>query len=149
MTIRVVIDANIFISYLLVADDRSATIVRLFESISSGRYQLVRSDRLIAEMRKSVDQKPKLRNRISHESLEELISLIEEESIPSYPNPEAEPLTILRDRKDNYLLEMANDANADFLVTGDRDLLDIRDQLTSPKIVTAREFLELLEQIAE
>jgi putative PIN family toxin of toxin-antitoxin system len=149
VTVRVVIDANIFISYLLVADDRSGTIVRVFESISSGRYRLVRSDRLIAEMRNSVDLKPKLRNRISNEDLEELISLIEEVSLPSYHDPEAEPLQILRDRKDNYLLEMANDANADFLVSGDRDLLDIRDQLEHPRIVTAREFLDLLEQMAE
>lgn len=99
MTVRVVLDANIFISYLLTADDRIGTIGRLFESISSGRYQLVRSDRLIAEMRNSVASKPRLRNRISQESLEELISLVEEVSIPSNPNPEAEPLTILRDQR--------------------------------------------------
>lgn len=141
MTVRVVLDANIFISYLLTADDRIGTIGRLFESISSGRYQLVRSDRLIAEMRNSVASKPRLRNRISQKSLEELISLVEEVSIPSNPNPEAEPLTILRDQKDNYLLEIARDANAGVLVSGDLDLLDIRDQLEYPVIMTAREFL--------
>ena len=148
MTIRVVIDANIFISYLLDRNDRSGTIVQIFESISSGRYQLVRSDRLIAEIRNSVKQKPKLRNRISNEDLDDLISLIEEVSIPSYRDPAAPPLQILRDRKDNYLLEMANDADADFLVSGDRDLLDIRDQLARPRIVTAREFLELLDEFS-
>jgi putative PIN family toxin of toxin-antitoxin system len=146
VTIRVVVDANIFISYLLVADDRSGTIVQIFESISSGRYQLVRSDRLFAEMRNAVEQKPKLRKRIALEDLEELISLIEEVSIPVHHDPNAAPLQVLRDQKDNYLLEMTNDANAEFLVTGDRDLLDIKDQLTSPRIVTAREFLD---QMAE
>jgi len=148
VTIRVVIDANIFISYLLDRNDRSGTIVQIFESISSGRYQLVRSDRLIAEIRNSVKQKPKLRNRISNEDLDDLISLIEEVSIPSYRDPAASAFQILRDRKDNYLLEMANDADADFLVSGDRDLLDIRDQLARPRIVTAREFLELLDEFS-
>jgi putative PIN family toxin of toxin-antitoxin system len=147
VTVRVVIDANIFISYLLNVNDRSGTIVQIFESISSGRYQLVRSDRLIAELRNSVEEKPKLRNRISNEDLDELISLIEEVSISSYHDPAAKPLQILRDRKDDYLLEMANDANADYLVSGDRDLLDIRDQLARPKIVTAREFLDLLDEL--
>lgn len=147
MTIRVVIDANIFISYLLDMNDRHGTIVQIFESISSGRYQLVRSDRLIAEIRNSVEHKPKLRHRISNEDLDELISLIEEVSIPSYRDPAAPPLQILRDRTDTYLLEIANDANADYLVSGDRDLLDIRDQLARPQNVTAREFLDLLDEL--
>ena len=147
MTIRIVIDANIFISYLLNVNDRSGTIVRIFESISSDRFQLVRSDRLTAELRTSVEHKPKLRNRISNEDLDELISLIEEVSISSYHDPGAKPLQILRDSKDNYLLEMANNADADYLVSGDRDLLDIRDQLERPKIVTAREFLDLLDEL--
>lgn len=149
MTPRVVVDANIFISYLLTADDRSGTIVQIFESISSGRYQLVRSDRLIAEVRDSVERKPKLRTRISGEDLKELIALIEEVSIPIHRDPEAKPLQILWDRKDNYLLEVANDANADYLVSGDGDLLDIRDELDRPKIVTAREFLDLFDHMPE
>ncbi|MCO5220746.1 MAG: putative toxin-antitoxin system toxin component, PIN family [Thermomicrobiales bacterium] len=147
MVPRVVVDANIFISYLLVANDSSGTIVQTFESISSGRYRLVRSDRLIAEIRKSVEHKPTLRARISDEDLEVLISLIEEVSIPSYRDPDAEVLHLLRDRKDNYLLEMAYDTDADYIVSGDRDLLDIRDQLERPRILTAREFLELFEQM--
>ena len=32
---------------------------------------------------------------------------------------------ICRDKKDNFLLALAKDAHADFLLTGDKDLLDI------------------------
>ena len=34
-------------------------------------------------------------------------------------------VTICRDPKDNYLLALAKDANADYLITGDKDLLII------------------------
>ena len=44
---------------------------------------------------------------------------------------------------------MANDANAEFLLYGDRDLLDIRGELEHPTISGPREFLELVEEKAE
>lgn len=145
MLLRVVIDANIFISYLLSPDDRFGTIARVFESIGSGRYQLVRSERLISEIRTSVTGKPELRKRISDADLEELIALVEAVSIPLPDHPDVIAPPILRDQKDDYLLEVAHRANADYLVSGDRDLLDIRDQLDRPQIVTPRAFLELMD----
>lgn len=147
MTFRAVLDANIFISYLLAPDDARGTIVQVFESIASGQYQMVRSDRLIAEIRSSVAQKPKLRNRISDVDLEELIALIEEVSLPFDHDLDVHEPPILRDRKDSYLLEAAIGANADSLVSGDRDLRVLQDQFERPRIVTPREFLEILDRL--
>jgi predicted nucleic acid-binding protein len=53
--------------------------------------------------------------------------------------------SLVRDPKDDYLLAAAAIANADVLVTGDRDLLDIRTLLKRPAIMTAPEFLQLIE----
>ena len=57
-------------------------------------------------------------------------------------------LLICRDTKDNMLLECCSMAKADFLITGDKDLLDIEisklpKELTKLKIVTPRKFVEL------
>jgi putative PIN family toxin of toxin-antitoxin system len=52
-------------------------------------------------------------------------------------------LTGSRDPKDNFLLSLSFDANADYLVTGDLDLL-ILQTTGSTQIVTLRDFLEII-----
>jgi putative PIN family toxin of toxin-antitoxin system len=51
-------------------------------------------------------------------------------------------ISICRDAEDNILLECCFEANADFLITGDRDLLDLKDLPFHLKILTPREFIE-------
>lgn len=48
-------------------------------------------------------------------------------------------VNICRDPKDNYLLSLAIDANADFIITGDNDLL-ILQTVRSSKIISYKEF---------
>jgi predicted nucleic acid-binding protein len=55
-------------------------------------------------------------------------------------------LTICRDPEDNMILECCQAAKADFLITGDRDLLEldkpfIRTHLPGLKIISPRTFL--------
>ena len=44
-----------------------------------------------------------------------------------------------RDKKDNYLLALAKESNADFLITGDNDLL-IMKQFENTKIITITDY---------
>lgn len=48
-------------------------------------------------------------------------------------------VTICRDPKHNFLLSLAKDGKANFLITGDKDLLEIR-MFGKIKILTATEF---------
>jgi uncharacterized protein len=48
---------------------------------------------------------------------------------------------ICRDPKDNFLLSLAADGNADFLLTGDKDLLDL-EKFGETIIVTISDFLQ-------
>ena len=50
---------------------------------------------------------------------------------------------ICRDAKDNYLLGLAKDSDANFLVTGDQDLLVIA-KFENTEIVTYQELLQKL-----
>ena len=52
-----------------------------------------------------------------------------------------ETIIICRDPKDDKLLELAVSGNADFLVTGDKDLL-VLNPFRGVEILTPREFLE-------
>lgn len=48
---------------------------------------------------------------------------------------------ICRDPNDNFLLELAEDGNADYLLTGDQDLLSIR-KYGNTEIIKISEFFE-------
>jgi uncharacterized protein len=45
----------------------------------------------------------------------------------------------MRDSKDNFLLNLAVDGKADYLITGDKDLLEIG-QIDKTSILTFKEF---------
>jgi hypothetical protein len=54
-------------------------------------------------------------------------------------------LNLVRDKKDNRILECAMESGSDYLVTGDRDLLALK-EYKNVKIVTPREFLNILNR---
>ncbi|MGI8642622.1 MAG: hypothetical protein ACR2LS_00700 [Thermomicrobiales bacterium] len=54
------------------------------------------------------------------------------------------PPAVVRDDRDDYLLEHARRANADYLVRGDRDLLALAATIEEPRIVSPAEYLILL-----
>jgi len=54
-----------------------------------------------------------------------------------------------RDQKDNFLLNLAIDSNADYLVTSDSDLLTLN-HIKKTKIITWNDFIrELMEDFCE
>lgn len=62
--------------------------------------------------------------------MEEVAELVEVKTITK----------LCRDTKDDFLLSLAIDGKADFLITGDRDLLE-SNQLEKTKIITIADFL--------
>lgn len=53
-------------------------------------------------------------------------------------------VTICRDEKDNFLLALAKDSGADYLITGDKDLLILK-TIEKTKILTIVDFLNTVE----
>lgn len=54
--------------------------------------------------------------------------------------------TLSRDPKDNFLLDLIEFSNADYLVTGDKDLLELSPFMTA-KILTPSNFEKEIESI--
>jgi len=50
-----------------------------------------------------------------------------------------------RDPKDNYLLSLSKDSNADYLITGDKDLLVLK-KFEHTSIITLSQFIEIINQ---
>lgn len=140
--IRVLLDANILISYLL-AGDRPATVVHLVETIISGPFTLLVSQELMDELAHKVQTKSHLVNRIDSPQLQRLINslrlLSEWVDLGRLQHPR-----VVRDRNDDYLIALATIGRADFLVTGDRDLLELDVPLPF-RIVRIRDILAELE----
>ena len=135
--IKVILDTNIWISYLI--SDRLSFIDSL---ISSNRITLVFSDELLEEF-VTVAQRPKLKKYFTDEDLVHLLKLLSYFGIILKPKSR---LTLCRDAKDNFLLNLAMDANANYLVTGDQDLLNIK-TIGHCKIITLNDFAGIASKL--
>jgi uncharacterized protein len=80
----------------------------------------------------------KFRKYFTTTEAEQFIELLKEIAVIGSPSIS---ITICRDPKDNYLLALAKDAKANFLISGDKDLLVLKNFETT-KIVTLNQFLE-------
>ncbi|MGD9711893.1 MAG: putative toxin-antitoxin system toxin component, PIN family [Thermomicrobiales bacterium] len=140
----VILDTNIFVSYLLAIPPGSAGVIQIVDAAFEGVFTLLLPEEQISEMRRAIVANPYLRTRIADEDLESFVDalIVAGHIVPALKSvPEA----VTRDPKDDYLLATAVMANADVLGTGDRDLLELRDLLASPAIMTVAEFLQSID----
>ena len=143
---RVLIDTNVFISYLL-SSHNASVIQRIFSALSAGRFTLLVPEALLDEILVAVTAKPRLAKRIPPADLEVFLSNIQELS-EELPRIESPIPTVTRDPKDDYLLAYGLVGGADYLVTGDEDLLVLQGKTVGLNILTPRQFGELLSSLA-
>ncbi len=137
--IRVLIDANVLISFLL--SNRSELLVsRAVMTALGDQAHLIVPNELLEEIRTVCQQKPYLRARISTDRLDQLLETVAAVGhLPASPLPRLLPSG--RDPKDDYLLAYALMEKADYLLTGDEDLLVIG-RLQGVQIVSPATFLQ-------
>lgn len=129
--LRLVIDTNLWISYLI-----SKRLIRLDSLLFSENTRLLFSEDLIHEI-EAVILKPKLRKYFLPGALDEMLAAFE----PFIDFIEVKSkIEVCRDVKDNFLLALAKDGDADYLITGDSDLLSIK-KYEEIKILTFAEFI--------
>lgn len=131
-TIKVIIDTNLWISFLIGKQLKSLKPLLVEQTI-----QPILSEQLLQEIA-LVTQRPKLQKYFPQSKVNELIDFLKIIGLSIDIRSE---VSLCRDEKDNYLLALAKDSQADFLVTGDKDLLVLQ-QFESTKIVTYQEFFQ-------
>jgi len=127
---RLAVDANIWISSLLKQTFQYRTEV----FFGSENIVLV-STELFHDLEDAI-QKPYLEKRISRKLYEKLIAKLRSNAELVDVHSVVE---VCRDPKDNFLLALAKDGNADYLITGDDDLL-VLETFKKTKIVTLTDF---------
>ena len=111
---RVVIDTNIWISFLI-----GKSLVGLADAIIANRVHVLFSDDLFSELL-DVLQRPKFKKYFSSAAIEQLMVLLYEKI--AWVNV-VDEFTDCRDGKDNFLLNLSVSGHANYLITGDADLL--------------------------
>ncbi|MCH6234074.1 putative toxin-antitoxin system toxin component, PIN family [Cognataquiflexum rubidum] len=132
--LRVIIDTNIWISFII-----SKKLTLLDEHIFSGKIRILLNENLLSEIKTTIE-KPKLQKYFLTQGLEKMLnafdSFIDLIEIKS-------SISVCRDPKDDFLLSLAMDGKADYLIIGDKDLLDLG-KFRKTKILTVTDFLNQL-----
>lgn len=112
---RVIFDTNVWISFLI--GKRLSSIKNL---ISNGQISIIITQQLLDEIN-DVTSRERIKKYFQKQTVQEFIELLKNiaEHIDIVPTH-----FISRDPKDNFLLDLIDFSKADYLVTGDKDLLE-------------------------
>ena len=128
--LRVIVDTNCWISFLI-----GRRLSKLVDLLSNERIQLIICDELLAEIRE-VTTRPKFAKYFPTKDVESLIEFLQ---IIGESFEPTQTVKLCRDEADDYLLALAIEAHAHYLVTGDQDLLVLQEVETC-RIVDATTF---------
>jgi putative PIN family toxin of toxin-antitoxin system len=139
--LRVVVDTNVLVSGLFGIENSPSS--QILKSTRSQKIILVTSPVILEEVsdvisRKRIIKLTKMHEKERKKFIEELIERSEVTTGKQLPK------IVSRDVKDDKFLACAYEAKADYLATGDRDLLVLK-EYKGIKIVKPREFIDLLK----
>lgn len=131
--IKVIVDTNILISAILKDRLPEKMILRIIED---GSFDWIASEEIVQEY-KTVISRPKF--LIPGDEIKFQFDLIDRMTTIVYPDLK---IIFKRDQKDAKFLSCALVSNADFLITGDSDLVEIVNY-NNTKIISVPEFAAL------
>ena len=134
--LRVVLDTNILVSSLLFGGELS----ELVSLLKQGKFIFLFSEETLSEFKRVLHYS---KFALTKEEIDYLLKQV---------LPHAEIIKVIykfnkeicRDKDDQKFLELAVSAKADYIVSGDRDLLSLK-EINKIKILSPREFLLLLK----
>ncbi len=132
---KVIIDTNLWVSFLL-----TRRISFVDDMLDSGIATLIFSRELLNELL-DVVARPKLKPFFAARQLDNLLQLIEECAL-FYEV--ATTVSVCRDEKDNFLLALAKESRADYLLTGDKDLL-VLEKFEQTNIITIAAYKDIIK----
>ncbi len=133
--IRIILDTNLWIHFLI-----SKNLDKLDSLIENNKIRLLFSNELVEEFI-SVSKRPMFKKYFSEK---DVASLLETMSSIGKLIEVKSNIQDCRDFKDNFLLNLAIDGKADYLVTGDNDLLVLK-KIKKVQIITIKELFAIIE----
>jgi uncharacterized protein len=135
--IRAVLDVNVLISSLISPQGAPGQLIR---QLTDESFEIVLSKDISAELRRAIAY-PRVRERIklSDDELELWLAALDVLSV--HVEPSVHVSAVSADPDDDIYIEAALEGRAEFIVTGDKHLLD-PGGFEDVRIVRAREFLD-------
>jgi putative PIN family toxin of toxin-antitoxin system len=133
-SVKIIIDTNVWVSFLM-----GKTLSGLENYIYNNHFQIVSCKEQLSELQE-VLYRPKMERYFSVPQINGIFKLLADYALFVKIFSK---IDICRDAKDDYLLALAIDSQADFLITGDKDLLSI-EQIATTKIVNFKDFGDIV-----
>ena len=124
----------------LLGGHRATPPVQIVDAWRKGLFELAISAEIIAEVQRALD-KVYFRNRLSSEQIDRAVTLLRRRSNLVRLNIHVEG--VVRDPDDDVIVSTALSAEADYLVSGDKALLELQ-SYGAIRIVSPRQFLDIL-----
>jgi len=121
---RVLLDNSVLIGYLGSRSPETSAAFALFGAAQRGAFTLLLVEGVVDELIRKLREPPDLAARIRRADADQLIDVLRSMSEPVSSLTEPYP-EVGRDRGDDYLIAHAVLADADWLVSWDKDLLDL------------------------
>jgi putative PIN family toxin of toxin-antitoxin system len=134
---RVVLDTNVLFSALI---SPAGTPNEIYRAWRTGRFELITSHKQLDEIRRA-SRYPKLRAVVSHSKIGTLVNIMKRGLV--LERVDCGVAEGIKDPGDSFLLAMAIEGEADYLVTGDRrsGLIDLgnvgRTRVVTPAVFYA------------
>ncbi|MEK6894432.1 MAG: putative toxin-antitoxin system toxin component, PIN family [Nanoarchaeota archaeon] len=132
---KVVLDTNVFISGIHWRGDSA----KIIDAWIDDKFELISSEDVLQELAKTLLN---FKKPLSQEDILHWISLIASKAIIVTPTVQFEAVKV--DPDDNKFIDIAVEGNAEYIVTQDKDLLDIK-EFQGIKIVKPQEFLRIFK----
>lgn len=132
---RVFLDTNVLVSGFATRG-LCADVIRLVLA----EHELIVAQVVLDELKRVLNQKIEL----PAEQIQEILAFLENQTVQ--PKPKSLSPIQVRDDDDQWVLASALAAKADVLVTGDKDLLDIAEEVSGLTITDPRGFWNLAKK---
>ncbi|MBR0177031.1 MAG: putative toxin-antitoxin system toxin component, PIN family [Bacteroidales bacterium] len=133
---KIILDCNIWISLLI---GHQAQLVR--QILTDVRFDVYACDELLEEIH-DVCSREKIRTRVTDEEMDDFFRIIY--AFSHMAKIEQKAQSEIRDPKDLYLLSLAESIEADSIITGDADLLDLK-QHKQTQMIKLADFRKLFD----
>jgi putative PIN family toxin of toxin-antitoxin system len=141
--VNVLIDTNVLLSFLLQPRGKTAPTL-IVQRILDGEFKLLLPDYVINEALEATRDKAYFVARITPNRVREPMDALAAISIQS-PAMTSAVGRWTRDPNDDFLVAVALVAGVDYLVSGDKDLLELGDTLAPLKIRSPQAFIDEVE----
>ena len=140
--IRAVVDTNVLISALI--SKKPSPPLNIYNLLKSADFLLITSPAILEELEEVINRKTiiKLHKR-SQQQIDEILQEIAETSyiVPGMISVEA----VKKDPDDDKFIAVAIEGKADYIVSGDKPLLNIKEYM-GIKIISPKDFMRLLKK---